>query len=94
MMRALLISVGLAALVIVGAWSLGLVSIDQSKVARAPSVTVEGGQAPEFTVNTAKIELGTENRTIEVPTVGTQETTIAVPTMKVQKPSNAQEPAK
>lgn len=94
MMRALLVLVGLAALVIVGAWSLGLISIDQSKVARAPSVRVEGGQAPEFTVNTAKIELGTENRTIEVPTVGTKQTTIAVPTMSVEKPANAQAAAK
>ncbi len=93
-MRALLVLVGLAALVVVGAWALGLVSIDQSKVAQAPSLKLEGGQAPEFTVNMAKIELGTENKTIEVPTVGTKQTTIAVPTMTMEKPANAQAEAK
>jgi uncharacterized protein (DUF736 family) len=90
-MRALLILVGLAALVAVGAWSLGLISIDQSKVALAPQLKLEGGQAPEFTVNMAKIEIGTENKTIEVPTVGTTTQTIAVPTVSMEKPANAQD---
>ncbi len=91
MMRALLILVGLAALVVVGAWSLGLVSIDQSKVAQAPALKLEGGQVPEFTMNMAKIEFGTENKSIEVPTVGTTTQTIAVPTVSVEKPANAQD---
>lgn len=90
-MRALLILVGLAALAVLGAWSLGLINIDQSKVALAPALKMEGGQAPEFTVNMAKIEIGTENKTIEVPTVGTTTRTITVPTMTVEKPGNAQE---
>ncbi len=90
-MRALLILVGLAALAIVGAWSIGLISIDQSKLAQAPQLKLEGGQAPEFTVNMAKIEIGTENKTIEVPSVGTTTRTIAVPTMTVEKPANAQD---
>jgi uncharacterized protein (DUF736 family) len=90
-MRALLILVGLAALVAVGAWSLGLISIDQSKVALAPQLKLEGGQAPEFTVNMAKIEIGTENKTIEVPNVGTTTQTIAVPTVSMEKPANAQD---
>lgn len=91
MTRALLILVGLAALVVVGAWSLGLVSIDQSKMAQAPALKLEGGQAPEFTMNMAKIEFGTENKSIEVPTVGTTTQTIAVPTVSVEKPANAQD---
>ncbi len=91
MMRALLILVGLAALALVGAWSLGLVSIDQSKIAQAPQLKLEGGQVPEFTVNMATIEFGTENKTIDVPTVSTTKQTIAVPTVSMEKPANAQE---
>ena len=90
-MRAILILVGLAALAVVGAWSIGLISIDQNKLAQAPQLKLEGGQAPEFTVNMAKIEIGTENKTIEVPTVGTTQKTIAVPTMSVEKPANGQD---
>ncbi|OYY71610.1 hypothetical protein [Sphingomonas sp. 28-63-12] len=90
-MRAILILVGLAALAVVGAWSLGFISIDQSKVAQAPQLKLEGGQVPEFTVNMAKIEIGTENKTIDVPTVGTTQKTISVPTMTVEKPANAQD---
>ncbi|MBX9731862.1 MAG: hypothetical protein K2X59_11085 [Sphingomonas sp.] len=90
-MRAILILVGLAALAVVGAWSLGFINIDQNKVAQAPQLKLEGGQAPEFTVNMAKIEIGTENKTIEVPTVGTTKKTIAVPTMSVEKPANGQD---
>lgn len=89
-MRALLVLVGLAALVVVGAWSLGLVSIGQTQVARAPELKLEGGQAPEFSLNMAKIELGTENKTIKVPKLTTTDQTIAVPTMTVEKPANAQ----
>lgn len=89
-MRALLILVGLAALALLGAWSVGLVDIGQTKTARAPEFNVEGGQAPEFTVNMAKIDIGMENKTIELPTLTTTEKTISVPTMTVEKPANAQ----
>ena len=85
-MRALLILVGLAALALAGAWSLGLVSIDQTKIAQMPSLKLEGGQAPAFTANVATIEIGTENKTIEVPTVTTTKQTVAVPTVSVNKP--------
>lgn len=78
-MRALLILVGLAAVAVIGAWSLGLINIDQIRVAQAPPLTTEIGQAPEFTVNLAKMEIATENKMI------------AVPTMTVEKPGNGQE---
>lgn len=68
-MRFLLGLVGVAALLFLGAWALGLVTLNQTQVARAPEVKVEGGQAPGFAVNVATVELGTDNKTVAVPTV-------------------------
>lgn len=68
----------LAILVIVGivvaAFALGLVNIDQTKTAQLPDVKVEttGGQAPAFDVETAKIDVGSKQTTIEVPTVSVE----------------------
>ncbi|PCD03261.1 hypothetical protein COC42_02295 [Sphingomonas spermidinifaciens] len=60
-MRTLLVLVGLVALVLVVLMSLGMVSIDQTR----PAVV----QAPEFKADVGKVELGTTNRTVEVPTL-------------------------
>lgn len=68
-MRFLFALVGIAALLFLGAWALGFVTLDQTKVARAPEVKVEGGQAPSFSVNVATVEFGSENKTVAVPTV-------------------------
>lgn len=93
-MRFLLILVGLFALLFLGAWALGLVDLRQTQIARAPEVKVEGGQAPGFAVNVATVELGTENRSVEVPTVGTTKKQVAVPVIRVEKPANDQAPAR
>ena len=68
-MRALLVLVGIAALVVLGAMALGLVNFDQTQ----PMVV----QAPKFEANVARVNVGTENKTV------------AVPTISVQKPDNA-----
>lgn len=67
---ALLVIVGL----VVAAFALGLVNIDQVQDAKLPDVKVEtsGGQAPTFDVDTAKIDVGTKTETIEVPTVNVE----------------------
>lgn len=48
-----------------------MINIDQTQVARLPDVDidVEGGQAPEFAVETGEIEAGTEEVTVTVPTL-------------------------
>ena len=45
--------------------------VDQTKEAQAPDVdvNVSGGQLPEFNVQGPSVEVGTENKTIQVPTV-------------------------
>lgn len=66
-MRALLVLVGLAAVVLIVLMSLGMVSIGGGSL---PNVKVEGGTAPK--VDVGKIEVGTVNKTIAVPTVDVQ----------------------
>ena len=78
-MRALLVLVGIAALVILAGMATGFINIDQTRTAQLPRL--EGGQAPEFKADVAKIGVGTETKTIEVPKV------------EVQKPGAAATPA-
>ncbi|GGE15117.1 hypothetical protein GCM10011529_21880 [Polymorphobacter glacialis] len=56
---------------VIAAFAFGLINIDQTKNAALPDVKVEttGGQAPAFDVDTADVNVGTKETTIEVPTV-------------------------
>ncbi|WP_017664446.1 hypothetical protein [Porphyrobacter sp. AAP82] len=51
--------------------AIGLVAcdVDQTKEAELPEVEVKGGQMPEYDVEPAEVEVKTEKKTIEVPTV-------------------------
>lgn len=60
-MRTILVALGLAALILAGLMVSGMVSIDQTR----PAVV----QAPEFKAEVGKVELGTTNKTLEVPTL-------------------------
>ena len=55
----------------IGPMVLGLAAcdVDQTKEAELPEVEVKGGQMPEYDVEPAEVEVGTEKKTIEVPTV-------------------------
>lgn len=66
-MRALLVLIALAVVVVIGLMSLGMISIGGGSL---PQVKVEGGTAPK--VDVGKINVGTVNKTIEVPTVGVE----------------------
>jgi hypothetical protein len=56
-----------------GASCLGLAAcdVDQTKNAQLPDVdvNVSGGQAPEFNVTGPEVNVGMENRTVQVPDV-------------------------
>jgi anti-sigma-K factor RskA len=66
-----LIAILVVAALVVAAFAFGFINIDQTKTAKLPDVKVEtsGGQAPAFDVDTAKIDVGTKEETIKVPTV-------------------------
>ena len=59
--------------VLVGASCLALLAcdVDQTQEGNLPDIDVNasGGQLPEFNVEGPEVNVGTENRTVEVPTV-------------------------
>lgn len=59
---------------VIAAFAFGLINIDQTKTAALPDVKVEttGGQAPAFDVNTADVNVGTKETTVEVPTISVE----------------------
>ncbi|KKC25703.1 hypothetical protein WP12_12610 [Sphingomonas sp. SRS2] len=77
----------IAILAVIAAFAFGLIDINQTKEAKAPDVSVSGGQAPAFDVDTAKVDVGTKATDVTVPKVevGTTEEQIKVPTVDVQK---------
>lgn len=87
-MRFLLALVGLAALGVVVLMSLGLLTLN-TKAGALPTISLSGGKAPAVEANMATMSFGTENKTIEVPTVTTTTKTISVPTINVTKPAEA-----
>jgi uncharacterized lipoprotein len=61
------------AILLAAASGLGLAAcdVDQTKNAQLPDVdvNVSGGQAPEFNVTGPEVNVGMENRTVQVPDV-------------------------
>jgi len=85
--RAGIIIAIIAVLAIIAAFAFGLIDIDQTKETKVPEVSVQGGQAPAFDVDTAKVDVGTKSEDITVPKVevGTTKEEIKVPTVSVDK---------
>lgn len=52
-------------------FALGLAAcdVDQTQEGELPEVDVRGGQMPEFDVETADVDIGTKETTVEVPDV-------------------------
>ena len=85
---AIIVIVGL----VVAAFALGLVNIDQIRSAKAPTVSVQtsGGQAPVFDIQTATIDVGKKQETVKVPTVdvGSTDKAVTVPTVSIDRVDN------
>lgn len=60
-----------APLALVGAFALTACDVDQTQEGEVPDVDVNasGGALPEYDVDTADVDVGTENKTVEVPTL-------------------------
>ena len=69
-----LIAILVLIVLVVAAFAFGLINIDQTAETKLPDIKVEtsGGQTPKFDVNTADIQIGTKEKTIEVPTVSVE----------------------
>jgi hypothetical protein len=77
-MRAIILILILAVVVLIGAIATGLLDISQTRSAKAPDVavsqngiTASGGQAPTFDVETGTVSVGAKptNVTVPAPTV-------------------------
>lgn len=70
-MRALLALLLIAAVVLVALIMTDVININQTREASLPALSVEQGALPEFDVNTADIDIGSERRNVEVdvPTI-------------------------
>jgi hypothetical protein len=86
-MRAILgVAVIVVLVLIAGLW-LGLLRVDQTREATLPKVSVSGGQTPKFSVETAKVNVGTTQTTIDVPKVDTEKKAVNLPAVSVEKPA-------
>ena len=56
---------------LIAPFALGLAAcdVDQTEEGEMPELQVEEGNMPEYDVETADVDVGTEERTVEVPTV-------------------------
>ena len=67
-------------------------SVEQTREAQVPDVDVraEGGQMPQYDVDTADVDVTTERRNVSVPDVdvSTEEKQVEVPDVNVTMPEN------
>lgn len=47
----------------------GFINLQKTQEGSLPKIAVEGGQLPKFQADVAKVQVGTRNETVEVPTV-------------------------
>ncbi|EZP73385.1 putative uncharacterized protein precursor [Sphingomonas paucimobilis] len=47
----------------------GFINLEQTQRGSLPKIAVEGGTLPKYEANVAKVEVGSRNETVEVPTV-------------------------
>ncbi len=91
-MRGILVLLGIIILAGVVLMSLGMLRVDMAN-GSWPSISfnMQGGKLP--TVSTGSIDVGTTNKTVEVPTVQMTNTTVTLPTIEVKQAGNTTAPA-
>ena len=86
---ALLCAMGLSGALLIGC------SVEQTEEGELPDVdvTAEGGNMPEYDVDTADVEVGTRETTMDVPKVDvyTEEEQVTVPTVGIDMPEDDEE---
>lgn len=86
--RGVVIVLVVAVIALIAAIVFGYVDVSQTRVAELPKISIQGGQAPGFSVKTADVSVGSIQKTVEMPkvAVGTTSRTVAVPSVDVSKP--------
>lgn len=72
--------------------ALGACTVEQTEEGEMPEVNVEGGNMPEYDVDPAQVEVGTETATITTPDVdvSTETREVTVPDVDVEPPPQQQ----
>jgi hypothetical protein len=81
MLRALLLLIAVAILVVIGLVWLNVIDVSQYREAKAP--TVVAGQVPAYDVKVNPINVGTTTTNVSVPTVEMQTKQVEVPAVTV-----------
>ena len=86
-MRAILVLIGLIAVVVVILMALGMLNITMEQGGRLPTVSfsAKGGQMPQFKAETGSVGIGQTNTSVEVPTVEMRNATVTLPTIEVKQ---------
>ncbi len=101
-MRAILLVLILGVVALIAAIASGLVSIPQTREARAPSVEFDngairakGGQTPAFEVQTGSVQVGTRDANVSVPKVEVKRDGkgVKVPVVEIRPPEEANQSA-
>lgn len=78
-MRAILLILILAVVVLIGAIATGFLNINQVRGAKAPAiattgngVSAKGGQAPAFDIETGSVKVGARDATVKIPAIQVQ----------------------
>ena len=78
-MRAIILILILAVVLLIAAFATGFIDLNQTRDARVPQVSAtengvaaEGGQAPAFDVETGSVTVGTKQANVTVPDVRIQ----------------------
>ncbi len=56
-------------LILAGGIATGFIDLQKTQEGRLPEISVKGGQLPKYDASVAKVEVGSRNETVEVPTV-------------------------
>lgn len=101
-MRAILLILILVVVALIAAFATGLVSISQSREARAPkieaadgAIRAQGGQSPAFEVQTGSVEVGTRQANVPVPKVEVKrdKAKVDVPSVEIRRAGEAEKNA-
>jgi len=93
-MRAILLILIIAVVALIAALQTGLISINQTRPASAPTieasdgaVRTQGGQSPAFEVETGSVGVGTREANVPVPEVQVRrgQATVEVPAVEVRR---------
>ncbi len=72
MLRFLMGIVVLALIVVAAAFAFGFIRVQQTRDAKLPAVAVEQGTLPSYKADVVKVDVGTRNETVAVPTISVQ----------------------